>query len=62
MWGTRCQCPGGGRGSIDGDGNSVGRWYTAGECKGQQGQVVAVREDDFPDQSDLPFPLMTEKY
>jgi hypothetical protein len=62
MRGARCQRPGGGRGSIGGDGNDVGRWCTAGEHKGQRGQMVAAREDDFPDQSGFPFPLMTEKY
>jgi hypothetical protein len=62
MRGARCQRPGGGRGSIGGDGNGVGRWCTAGERKGQRGQVVAAREGDSPDQRRLPFPLKTEKY
>ena len=62
MRGARCQRPGGGRGSIDGDGNDVGQWCTAGERKGQRGQVVAAREDNFPDYRDFPSLLTTEKY
>jgi len=62
MRGARCQHPNGERGSIGGDGNDVERWCTAGERKGQRGYVWAAREDDFPDQRRLPFPLMTEKY
>jgi hypothetical protein len=62
MRGARCQRLGGGRGSIGGDGNDVGQWCTAGERKGQRGYVWVAREDDFPNQRCLPFPLKTEKY
>jgi len=37
-------------------------WCTAGERKGQRGQVMAAGEDDSLDQCRFPFPLLTEKY